>query len=35
MAAGEGAGIDPNGPQPEVGDLPAFITAGGATNAAE
>ena len=32
--SGEGA-VDPNGPQPDVGDLPAFITAGGATNAAE
>jgi hypothetical protein len=28
-------GVDPNGPQPEVGELPAFITAGGATNPAE
>jgi hypothetical protein len=27
--------VDPNGPQPEVGDLPAFITAGGPTNPAE
>jgi hypothetical protein len=31
----EGEAVDPNGPQPDVGDLPAFITAGGATNAAE
>ena len=30
IAGGEGvAAIDPEGPQPEVGDLPAFITAGG------
>ncbi|HVW93856.1 MAG TPA: DUF4167 domain-containing protein [Devosia sp.] len=27
--------VDPDGPQPDVGELPAFITAGGATNAAE
>jgi Domain of unknown function (DUF4167) len=27
--------VDPNGPQPEVGELPAFITAGGNTNPAE
>jgi hypothetical protein len=33
-AGGEG-NVDPNGPQPEVGELPAFITAGGATNPAE
>jgi len=34
--AGGDAGADPaNAPQPEVGDLPAFITAGGAANAAE
>jgi len=32
---GENGAIDPNGPQPEVGELPAFITAGGATNPAE
>jgi hypothetical protein len=31
----EGGPVDPDGPQPEVGDLPAFITAGGATNPAE
>lgn len=31
----EGGVVDPAGPQPEVGELPAFITAGGATNAAE
>lgn len=31
-----GDGGDPsNAPQPEVGELPAFLTAGGATNAAE
>jgi len=32
--AGEGAGngVDPDGPQPDVGDLPAFITAGGGGN---
>jgi hypothetical protein len=30
IAGGEGvAAIDPDGPQPEVGELPAFITAGG------
>jgi Domain of unknown function (DUF4167) len=28
-------GVDPDGPQPEVGELPAFITAGGTTNPAE
>lgn len=33
--AGEVGGVDPDGPQPEVGELPAFITAGGATNPAE
>ena len=33
-ALAEGGPIDPNGPQPDVGDLPAFITAGG-TNPAE
>jgi len=27
--------VDPAGPQPEVGELPAFITAGGTTSAAE
>jgi hypothetical protein len=32
---GENGAVDPNGPQPEVGELPAFITAGGATNPAE
>jgi hypothetical protein len=31
----EGGPVDPDGPQPEVGELPAFITAGGATNPAE
>lgn len=31
----EAGGVDPNGPQPDVGDLPAFITAGGPTNPAE
>lgn len=36
VAASEGAGgSDGAGPQPEVGDLPAFITAGGPPNAAE
>jgi len=30
-----GTPVDPDGPQPDVGELPAFITAGGATNAAE
>jgi len=34
MAEGDNA-VDPNGPQPDVGELPAFITAGGNTNAAE
>jgi hypothetical protein len=34
MAEGDNA-VDPNGPQPDVGDLPAFITAGGNTNPAE
>ena len=34
-AAAEGGAIDPAGPQPDVGELPAFITAGGTTNAAE
>ncbi len=32
---GENGTIDPNGPQPEVGELPAFITAGGTTNTPE
>lgn len=32
---GENGPIDPNGPQPEVGELPAFITAGGTGNTAE
>jgi hypothetical protein len=32
---GENGAVDPNGPQPDVGELPAFITAGGATNPAE
>jgi hypothetical protein len=32
---GENGAVDPDGPQPEVGELPAFITAGGATNGAE
>jgi len=34
MAEG-GNAVDPEGPQPDVGELPAFITAGGATNPAE
>jgi len=34
-SAAEGAAVDPAGPQPDVGELPAFITAGGTTNAAE
>src|SRR5665213_468254 len=34
MAEGDNA-VDPNGPQPDVGELPAFITAGGNTNPAE
>jgi len=34
-AAVEAVGVDPEGPQPDVGELPAFITAGGATNPAE
>ena len=35
--AGQGSqqGVDPAGPQPDVGDLPAFITAGGATSGAD
>lgn len=32
---GDNGVVDPNGPQPDVGELPAFITAGGATNPAE
>lgn len=31
----QGSGEAGNGPQPEVGELPAFLTAGGATTAAE
>jgi hypothetical protein len=34
-SAAEGGAVDPAGPQPDVGELPAFITAGGTTNAAE
>jgi len=32
---GGGDPVDPDGPQPDVGELPAFITAGGANNPAE
>jgi hypothetical protein len=32
---GDGEPVDPDGPQPDVGELPAFITAGGANNPAE
>ncbi len=32
---GENGVVDPDGPQPDVGELPAFITAGGATNGVE
>ena len=34
-AAGEGGDDPASAPQPEVGELPAFLTAGGAANAAE
>ena len=34
-ASGEAGAIDPAGPQPDIGDLPAFITAGGTPNPAE
>lgn len=32
-ALAEGGPVDPDGPQPDVGDLPAFITAGGSNPA--
>jgi len=34
MAEG-GDSVDPSGPQPDVGDLPAFITAGGSSNSGD
>jgi hypothetical protein len=33
--AGGDGGVDPSGPQPDLGELPAFITAGGGPNVAE